>query len=134
MELALLGGSWDKGKVSTPWEVPLLVGRSTEIEEELQGLGGEHSHRFAGGTVERDLRIPASHACPPCGKGLDGAALASGSYPERTGISCVQPEMWGEPQSRVHGKKSGTTREARHHGWGDVRWGHHHRRFFLCTL
>ena len=48
MELALLGGSWDKGKVSTPWEVPLLVGRSTEIEEELQGLGGEHSHRFAG--------------------------------------------------------------------------------------
>lgn len=55
MELAFLGGSWDKGKVSTPWEVPLLVGRSTGIEEEFQGLGGEHSHRFAGDKVERDL-------------------------------------------------------------------------------
>ena len=25
------------------------------MEEELQGLGGEHSHRFTGGKVERDL-------------------------------------------------------------------------------
>lgn len=75
----------------------------------------------------------AWHACLPCGKGLDGEALTSGSYPERgQGLAaCRQPEMWGEPQSRVHGKKSGTAREARHHGWGMWGGGNHHRRSFL---
>ena len=137
-EPALPGGSWDKGKVSTPWEVPLLVGRSTGMEEELQGLGGAHSHRFAGGKVERDVfkwlvpppENPQPETLVHC---VDSGFRVIPR--ERTGISCVQTaEMWGGPQLRVHGKKSGAAREARHHGWGNVRWGLHHRRFILCTL
>ena len=46
-----LGGSCERGKVSTHWEVPLLLG----TEGELQRLGREHSKRCVEGKVERDL-------------------------------------------------------------------------------
>lgn len=90
MELALLGQSWDKGKVSTSWEVPLLVGRSIGIEKELQGLGGEHSHRFAEGQVERDLRTPSLTCLSTVWEGAGWCGSGFRVTPrERTGISCV---------------------------------------------
>ena len=51
MGSALLGGSCERGNVSTRWEVPSLVG----TEGELQSLGGEHSNRSAEGKAERNL-------------------------------------------------------------------------------
>ena len=52
---APLGGSCERGKISTHRKVPSQAGRSAGTEGELQSLRGEYSNQFVEGKVERDL-------------------------------------------------------------------------------
>ena len=97
MQPAPLGGSCERRKVSTHWEVPSL-GRSAGTEGELQSLGEERSNWFAEGKVERDLHrrsVPPSTPWPEtliCW-GRRGWVQRLGlrrSNLERTGAGCME--------------------------------------------
>ena len=126
------GGSCERGKVSAPWEVPSLVGRSAGTEGELQSHGGEHSNLFAEGKAERDLH---RHSVPPPstpqpemlvhrgGRGLVAEARASEvrAWGEAWGWLCgdsLRGLECGVPQPREYRKKPGPARDAMCHHWG----------------
>ena len=93
-----LGGSCERRNVSTPWEIPSLVGRSVGMEGELWSLGEECSNWFAEGKMENNLhRRSAPLPCAPhpetpvcwCKWGLGADVQASEVKPrERTGVGC----------------------------------------------
>ena len=123
---APLGGSCERGKVPSPWELPSPAGRSAGTERELQRLRGECSNQLTAGRRERDQH---TWSWPPCCTpqpktcnswyewGLGAEAWASVDRPgERTGSGsaenleglecglgcnwvCVQDEAWVRQRS-----------------------------------
>ena len=95
-----LGGSCERGKVSTYWEVASLVDKPARTEGEYWSLRGEHSNQFAEGKAERDLHTrsvtPPSTPQPETlihwrGMGLGAEARASEVRPGKgIGVGCVE--------------------------------------------
>ena len=99
---AALGGSCERGKVSTPYEAPSLAGMGGGGGGgELRSHGGERSNRGAEGKAERFLHrgsVPTSthqperFVCSPAGAGGGWElrlGLRSSDPRERTGVGCV---------------------------------------------
>ena len=121
-----LGGSCERRNVSTPWEIPSLVGRSVGMEGELWSLGEECSNWFAEGKMERNVHrqlVLVPCALQPemlvcwCRRGLGAEAQLWTSDPER-GLGLVvwrQPEgagVWCSHNRGCTWKKPGPIREA----------------------
>ena len=140
-----LGGSCERGKVSIPWEVPSLSGRTAGTEGDLWSLGKECSNQLVQGKVERDLHrwsVPTGTPQPETlflwgGQGLSVEARALEVRPwaedwgwlhgdSLRGLGC------GVPQPREYRKEPGPIREGAQEGMQGEGWVHH-RNFFLCA-
>lgn len=57
-----LVGSYETGKVPSPWKAPSLAGRSSKAERELQGLRGEYGNQLEAGITESPDHLSALHS------------------------------------------------------------------------
>ena len=106
-----LRGSCERGNVPAPWEAPSAVGRSAQIEGELQSLGGEHSSWLATARVEGELhRQSVLPPCTPqsevwvrwCRWGLGAGTWASEIRPgDRTGVGCAETTTTAHLNARI---------------------------------
>ena len=62
-----LVGSYETGKVPSPWKAPSLAGRSSKAERELQRLRGEGNSNLIEGVMKKEIstedpcHFPALH-------------------------------------------------------------------------
>ena len=89
---APLGGSCERGKVSTHGEVPSLSGSLVRAEGELQSLRGECGNSFAEGKAEKDLhRKPVLTGTPQPGMLVHWGQQELGAE-----SSTLEVRPWGE--------------------------------------
>ena len=103
---ALVGGSCERGKVSTRWQVSSLVGRSAGTEGELWSLRAGCSDRCVQGKTGREPhrgRVPGAHSQPETriSWAASGWVLGRGRQPAHA----EESDSKHPNQDKLHAKK-----------------------------